>query len=312
MHGEKRSSILLCEVFKMWLSSNKIRIKQSTFDKYNYIIDNHINPFLGDIPVVSIDTVTLNEFLYNKLNSGELKSGKSLSPSYVRTMALIINSSLRFAANEGYCNGLKNPIYKPSINTKNVLVFKQEDSLKLTNHIFASTDGTGLGILLALYMGLRIGEICALKWDNIDFKQRTILIDSTVTRVKDLSQTKYLLGTPKTKSSTRIIPIPKKIFSIIKQEFLATSSAYVISSTNSFVIPRTFEYRYHKLLEELEIESVNFHTLRHTFATNCISSGMDAKSLSEILGHANISTTLQLYVHPSLDMKRRQLNKVFQ
>ena len=296
----------------MWLLSNKVHIKHSTFDKYSYIIERHIIPTLGDFPISTLNAVKINEFLNDKLNSGGIESGEPLAPSYVGTMSLIISSTIQFAANENYCAQLKNPIFKPTNNTSNFHILERKDCLRLTNHIAQETDETGLGILLALYMGLRIGEVCALKWDDIDFRKNLIWVHSTVSRVKNGDKTEYIVDTPKTKSSIRLIPIPKKITGFIKEIYSQRKSDYVISDKQTFVIPRSFEYRYHKTLKQLGIESINFHSLRHTFATNCIANGMDVKSLSEILGHANTNTTMQIYVHPSMDVKRKQINKVFQ
>lgn len=299
-------------VLDMWLISNKVHIKHSTYDKYNYIIERHIIPDLGDLPVTMLNSVKINEFLNNKLTSGSIETGEPLAPSYVGTMSLIISSTMQFAANENYCSQLKNPIFKPSNNSNNFHILERKDSIKLTNHIAEDLDETGLGILLALYTGLRIGEVCALKWEDIDFHNSLIYVHSTVSRVKNNNKTEYIVDTPKTKSSVRLIPIPKKIIGFIKSIYSNRKSEYVISNKDEFVIPRSFEYRYHKMLNQLGIESVNFHSLRHTFATNCIANGMDVKSLSEILGHANTSTTMQIYVHPSMDIKRKQINKVFQ
>ena len=270
----------------MWLLSNKVHIKHSTFDKYSYIIERHIVPKLGDFPISTLNAVKINEFLNDKLNSGGIESSEPLAPSYVGTMSLIISSTIQFAANENYCSQLKNPIFKPSINSSSFHILERKDCIKLTNYIAQQTDETGLGILLALYMGLRIGEVCALKWEDIDFQKNLIWVRSTVSRVKNGDKTEYIVDTPKTKSSIRLIPIPKKIIGFIKAIYSQRKSDYVISDKQTFVIPRSFEYRYHKTLKQLGIESINFHSLRHTFATNCISNGMD--------------------------VKRKQINKVFQ
>lgn len=308
----KIDNISFAVALDMWLVSNKVHIKHSTYDKYNYIIERHIVPDLGSFPITMLNSVTINEFLNNKLNNGGIDSGEPLAPSYVGTMSLIISSTMQFAANENYCSQLKNPIFKPTNNSSNFHILNKKDSNKLTESITDKLDETGLGILLALYMGLRIGEVCALKWEDIDFHNNLLFVHSTVSRVKNDNKTDYVIDTPKTKSSIRQIPIPKKIIGFIKTVYQQRKSEYVISTKSDFVIPRSFEYRYHKMLKQTGIEAINFHSLRHTFATNCISNGMDVKSLSEILGHANTSTTMQIYVHPSMDIKRKQLNKVFQ
>lgn len=300
------------QVLEMWLKSNRIRIKKSTFDKYDYIIRTHITPELGTKRIDSLNSFQINDFLNNKLNSGGVASHSPLAPSYVSTMSLIISSAIHFAANEDLCSELKNPIFKPIANSRNIQILSPSDYRKLTEYLIENLDETGLGILLALYTGLRIGEVCALKWENIDFKTKIIQVKSTISRINNNGKSEYILSDPKTKSSVRDIPIPKKLYECMKPVLSESNSKFVISKGNSFIIPRTFEYRYHKILTKLEITSINFHSLRHTFATNCISNGMDVKSLSEILGHANTNTTLQIYVHPSMEIKRKQLDKVFQ
>ena len=308
----RKEDVTFARALEMWLVSNRVRIKHSTYDKYSYIIEKHITPDLGDYALQDLNSLQINEFLNNKLQSGGIESHSPLAASYVSTMSLIISSAIHYAANEDLCSDLKNPIYKPVAGNKQFHILSCSDYKKLTGYLTSNLEETGLGILLALYTGLRIGEICALKWENIDFKNRIIHIKSTVSRINNNGKTEYILDVPKTKSSIRDIPIPKKLLAILKDSFAKRKSDFVISQTDDFVIPRTFEYRYHKLLNELKIDSINFHSLRHTFATNCISNGMDVKSLSEILGHANTNTTLQIYVHPSMEIKRRQIDKVIQ
>ena len=298
-------------VLYMWLTSNKIHIKNSTYDKYRYIIDRHITPDLGHRSLEEINTVIINQFLDNKLKTGGINTGLPLAPSYVATMALIISSTIHFAANENLCKEFKNPIFKPNPNNKSINILSKYDTEKLMNYISKNLNESGVGVLLALYTGLRIGEICALKWENIDLFKKVILVDSTVSRIKHNGKTVFIIGSPKTKNSKRLIPIPKRLLILLKDAYKNRKSEYVISTKADFVIPRTFEYRYHKILKDLHIESINFHTLRHTFATTCISNGMDVKSLSEILGHSNINTTMQIYVHPSMEIKMKQINKVF-
>lgn len=174
-------------------------------------------------------------------------------------------------------------------------------------------DETKLGILISLNTGLRIGEVCALSWDDIDFERQIFHIRSTVARVKSMDSgvnSKLIIDKPKTKSSLRDIPIPSKLLTILVSMKKQSKGKYVVSAENSFVSPRTYEYRYHKILDEYNIPSVNYHTLRHTFATRCIEVGVDVKTLSEILGHANVSITLNTYVHSSMELKRQQLEKL--
>ena len=183
----------------------------------------------------------------------------------------------------------------------------------MEQHLKSDLSPTNIGILISLYTGLRIGEICALCWNDIDLNARTIYVRHTVSRVRSTSEeckTELILDEPKTASSKRIIPIPSPLFSVLLDYSKEATSAFVVSNSESFVSPRTYDARFHKLLRDCQIKGLSYHGLRHTFATRCIEAGVDVKSLSEILGHANVSITLNTYVHSSLEMKKSQLEKL--
>lgn len=303
------SSLLFSSILNLWLSMNEVKIKKSTYDKYAYLIEKHIFPELGNIKMNEINACTVNSFLKNKLTNGSINNQSALSPSYVNTMAVIIKAALDYATNENLFIGLKNPIYKPQKANEEFVILTTNEIIRLNNYLNDHFGGDEMGILLALNMGLRIGEVCALSWDNIDFQNRIIHIKSTITRVKKNGRCVNIIGIPKTNSSIRDIPIPTKIYNYLEKLYNAHNSEYVISDKPTFVYPRTYEYRYHKVMQNAQIRDINFHSLRHTFATHCVVSGMDVKSLSEILGHSNTSITMQRYVHPSMEIKRKQLEK---
>ena len=174
---------------------------------------------------------------------------------------------------------------------------------------------TELGIIIALNTGVRIGELCALRWDDIDMINNIIHIRHSVIRVpadtiNSTAKTKLVIGSPKSEHSTRDIPITTKLQKHLKNNMPLVSSNYVLSGSSSFLSPRTFEYRFHKVLDEHNIDNFNFHMLRHTFATKCIECNVDVKTLSEIMGHSNVNITLNNYVHPSFEDKRYQLEKI--
>lgn len=185
----------------------------------------------------------------------------------------------------------------------------------MENLCLAETDETKVGVLLSLYAGLRIGEVCALTWGDIDLDERIIHIRHTVSRVNKniengAKSTTLIIDRPKTKSSFRDIPLCSKLIPVLAELKKRTASPYVISNREQFISPRTYEYRYHKLLRASGTTDINYHALRHTFATRCIEAGVDVKSLSEILGHADASITLNTYVHSSMERKRIQLEKL--
>ena len=178
----------------------------------------------------------------------------------------------------------------------------------------ANIDQTKAGIYIALYAGLRIGELCALSWDDVDLESQIIHIRHTVTRIcqknRDAEKSSLIIDVPKTKASIRDIPIAQILLPILSYMKTQSTSKYVVSLHADFTSPRTFDYRYKKVFHELGIPEINFHALRHTFATRCIEVGVDVKSLSQMLGHSNVSITLNTYVHPSMDAMRNQMQKL--
>lgn len=307
--------ILFSSVLDSWMKLRSVQQKASTKLKYEYLIEEHIKPELGGYDVKDVSEVVINTFLESKMKGGRLDHGGGLSNSYVTSMFLIIRSSLKYASDQELCRQLKSPVFKPTNQTKEIAILKVEEQKFLEEKLMTDESLESLGIIIALNTGLRIGELCALKWSDIDFDSKIIHVRHTVVRVKNLDsninqKTILILDRPKTFTSSRDIPITTKLFPVLAKAMSVSQSDFVVSSTNSFISPRTFEYRYHKKLEEYGIAQINFHALRHSFATRCIEKGVDIKTLSEILGHSNVSITLNTYVHSSMDLKRKQLEKL--
>lgn len=306
---------LFADVIFLWRQSNQIRLKGATDQKYDYLINRHILPELGGLKISQINSSIINSFLNKKLTCGRLNGKGGLSTSYVSSMMIIVNSAINFAVAEQMCPPLRTPIYKPK-NTKNELkILSNEEQITLENHVRTYLDSTAIGILITLYTGLRIGEICALSWDDVDLKKKIIHVRHTVARVKSESntknsKTKLIIDNPKTNASKRDIPIPSALLEPLINYKSLSISPYVASNTSTFISPRTYEYRYHKILKLCGIAPINYHSLRHTFASRCIAVGVDVKSLSEVLGHGNSVITLNTYVHSSIDLKRNQLEKL--
>lgn len=301
------------EVLRSWLNANHIRLKGSTINKYQYMIESHILPELGNRRVSTITSSVVNEFLARKLKDGQLNGSGSLSAAYVKTISIIIDAALKYANAEGMCSQLKNPIYKPSISKKELKILTPDDQLYFEKILIAEKSKVSLGTIIALHTGMRIGEVCALMWDDIDLENNIIHVRHTIARVKSMdgdNKTKLIIDTPKTISSKRDIPISSSLKPILMAAINNKKSMFVVSDNDSFVGTRTFEYRYKQMLKRNNIREFNFHTIRHTFATRCVEVGVDIKTLSEILGHSNVSTTLNTYVHPSMEIKRNQIEKL--
>lgn len=311
----RRKEFTFGEIITLWSNINRVKHRGTTEAKYDYLIKKHILPELGNFNISNITNYVLNDFMERKLKCGRLDRKGGLSKSYVRSIMIIINSALEFAVNEQICKPLKTVVYKPSPEKKKLTILSVMEQQKLEGNLIKRLDATSVGILISLNTGLRIGEVCALSWEDIDFENRVIHVGATIIRIKDDNPisgmaTKLMLSRPKTSSSIRDIPISSKLFDILKKAYYKAQSKYVVSDNSSFTSPRTYEYRFHKILNEYEITPVNYHALRHTFATRCIEAGMDVKTLSEILGHSNVSITLNTYVHSSMDLKRKQIEKL--
>lgn len=303
------------EILCIWKESNRIRHKKSTELKYDYLIENHILPRFGESKISEIDTISLNKFMFEKMHCGRLDKEGGLSQSYLKSIMFIITSAIKFAVQENICKPVNINIYKPQIQKKTVKTLAPEEQKQLEKILLNDINPTKLGILISLRIGLRIGEICALRWSDVDLIKKILHVRATISRIKNELQdngksTILIVDKPKTESSARDIPIPMDLFNAFNIVKSSSVSDFIISSNNNFVSPRTFEYRYHKILKSSGINNINYHALRHTFATRCIEAGIDVKTLSELLGHTSISTTLNTYVHSSIEYKRSQLEKL--
>ena len=309
----KNDKVFFSDVLRIWSENNKIHQKNSTMLRYQNLIDTHIVPGLGFYDVKDITSTVVNTFLSQKIISGRIDGKGGLSNAYVKSMMIIIKSALKYASDEEMCPPLKTPIFKPLEEKKDLRVLSKREQKILEDFLLDDINETKIGILLSLHAGLRIGEVCALSWNDIDLNNKIIHIRHTVTRIKDQNgekKTTLILDSPKTKTSKRDIPISTFLFEILWHEKARAKSDFVISQKKDFVSPRTYEYRYHRLLKNCCISSVNYHALRHTFATRCVELGVDIKSLCEILGHSNVSITLNTYVHSSMEFKRDQLERL--
>lgn len=310
---KSKEKMLFCELLDVWLKSNMPNKKESTVIKYSNLIEKHILPELGNYQLTNLDASVFNSFLQNKISNGRLDGKGGISISYARTIMIIIKSALDYANAEGICSPISTSnIVVPKVQKSDVTILTEAEQKKLEHFIFSNVNNNTIGIILSLYMGLRKGEICALKWENIDLYRRTINIENSISVVKNKNGTgtHFEIKKPKTESSVRSVPIPNLILPLLKEIKKSSSSEFVVSKNKKFINPRTFEYRFHKEILKCGINDFNFHKLRHTFATRCIEKGMDPKTLSEILGHSSVAITLNLYVHPTMKQKFKQINKL--
>ncbi len=301
----------------LWLKYKKSFVKKSTYIRYKNIVENHIKPNIGTLSICAIDTVCIQKFITDKSINGKKDGSGGLSPKTLYDILLIIKETFAYIdglrPNAHHIDFRKIIIKKTSHEMR---VLSQTEEKNLNSVLLQQTDRYKLGVLICLYTGIRIGELCALRWKNISLRDQTIKIDSTVQRLqKDekvdcSSKTMIYISEPKTFSSMRTIPFPFFLLPIFEQ-FQDSPEAFMLSGSEKAIVePRTMQNHFKKYLVLGGISDANFHSLRHTFATRCIESEFDLKSLSEILGHSSVKTTLDKYVHSTMELKKSNMKKI--
>ena len=294
------------KVAKIWMKDKKNYVKITTMNSYRLIVLNHINPYFGEKEDCTEGEV--QEFVLTKLDKG-------LSQKSVRDILVVLKMIIRFGTKLGSFTKKDMDIVFP-VNTKRekLDVLTKDEQKKIFLHIDDNFNFQNLGIIICLSTGIRIGELCGLKWSDINVESGTVSISRTVQRTYNKEndiRTEIIIDSPKTCNSNREIPLSNKLMKILKPLMrIVNEKFFILTNSKHPTEPRTYRNFFIKFLEELEIRRMRFHSLRHTFATRCIESGGDYKTISVILGHSNISTTLNLYVHPNNDQKKKCIEKM--
>ena len=293
------------ELCAEWLSVSSHRVKLSTLANYRMKIEKHIIPQFGDMMCCEITSKMAYGFMQDKLDNG-------LSARYVADIMVLLKTVFKYAQRE---YNIANPFYNiimPKCSKPAVRLLTDNEQKKLRGYLNEHNNSITLGITLALAMGLRVGEVCGLMWSDIDFKKRILTVSRTVQRVAVQdgdSKTKVIVSPPKSQTSAREIPIPAGVFSMLK-DMQGEDDHYIVSGSTKPTEPRTMQYHFAKILKNVDLPSVKFHSLRHCMASSAIAAGFDVKTLAEILGHARIELTMNLYVHSNMDRKRRCMDKL--
>lgn len=291
-------------VTEEWLKYKKNTVKKSTYYNYSYSVEKYLYPKFADQDITQIKDY--NDFI-EKLTD-------TLAPKTVRDIITKLKEIINFYEEEHNTKLNIKKMSLPKMNKKEIQILSNKEKQKLEKYCIEQNSLKSLGILICLNTGLRIGEVCALRWENIDFESKKIHIEKTIERIysKEENKTIVIIDTPKSITSVRTIPINSKLYNILKQiRGKSKKTDFVLTgSSEHYVEPRNYQYHFKEILKRNKVKKYKFHTLRHTFATNCIEAGMDIKSLSEILGHADVSITLNIYVHSSDKIKRKYLEKI--
>ena len=301
------------ELFNLFLNNRKHSVKTSTYAKYQRDINNHLRPYWTGILLKDINSIMIENFTDYLATRGNVTSHKGLSPKTVKDLVVLLKSIILYANRRELCSINLPYISSPKQQKPNIQTLSKEEQSVFEEYLYRNMDLTKMGILLTLYTGMRIGELCALQWKNIDIKNQTLNIEQTIQRIADSSSdhsTRIIFDTPKSDSSVRNIPIITELFCVLEQSFynpLQSPDCFFLTGNTNYIEPRNLYRKYQAYLTECGLPHYTFHCLRHTFATRAIECGFDPKSLSEILGHSNVKITLDRYVHPDFELKKNQM-----
>lgn len=296
------------EIAVAWKEYKRPYVKQSTMAAYLLILENHLLPAFGEND--SLPEQSVQSFVLEKIECG-------LSVKSIKDILIVLKMVMKFGVKNEWMNYYEWDIKYPTNSAnKELEVLSVSNHRKILDHIQSHFTFTGLGIYISLSTGLRIGEICALKWNDINITEGTITVSRTIERIYmiegEKKHTELVISSPKTKNSCREIPMSKELLAIVKPlKKIVNDNFYVLTNDEHPTEPRTYRNYYNGLMEKLGIPRLKYHGLRHSFATRCIEAGCDYKTVSVLLGHSNISTTLNLYVHPNMEQKKRCITNMF-
>ncbi len=296
------------EIVRLWQADKKQYVKKSTFAVYSLLIVNHLIPAFGKMRDVAEEDV--QRFVLDKLQAG-------LSHKTIKDILIVLKMILKFGVKNGLIEYRQIEIKFPTERERrHIEVLSKADQRKIMDYITTHFTFRNLGIYICLCAGMRIGEVCALTWNDVDVENGVFKVRKTIQRIYVLEEhskhTEIIIDTPKSKNSIREIPMSKDLLKMIKPlKRMVNADYFVLTNEAKPTEPRTYRNYYDRLMRELHIPALKFHGLRHSFATRCIESRCDYKTVSVLLGHANISTTLNLYVHPNMEQKKRCVEQMF-
>jgi integrase len=297
----------IAEIVAIWKIDKKQYVKRSSFSAYMLLLENHLIPVFGG--KYDIEETEVQAFVHKKLEQG-------LSQKTVKDILIVLKMVLKFAVKNKWLEHRQLDIQFPTERAKqSIEVLSRNHQKKVMEHIQEHFTFRNIGVYICLCSGMRIGEICALTWDDIDTDNGIININRTIQRIYtiegDIRKTEVILDTPKTKNSIREVPMTKELLKMLKPiKKIVNPSFFVLTNEAKATEPRTYRAYYKSLMQALQLPELKFHGLRHSFATRCIESKCDYKTVSVLLGHSNISTTLNLYVHPNLEQKKKAIDQM--
>ena len=297
----------ISQLIDLWKADKKQYVKKSTYSAYILLIENHLLPAFGN--KIDIEESDVQTFVFQKLSEG-------LSQKTIKDILIVLKMVLKFGAKNKIFNYTPFDVQYPTERERqSIEVLSRANQKRIMNYVQEHFTFRNLGVYICLSTGIRIGEICALTWSDIDTESGIIYVRKTIQRIYIIENgtrhTELLLDTPKTKNSIREIPMTKDLLRILRPlKKIVNCNFFVLTNDAKATEPRTYRNYYKKMMQYLSIPELKFHGLRHSFATRCIESNCDYKTVSVILGHSNISTTLNLYVHPNLEQKKKCIEQM--
>ncbi len=302
-HNECSKTV--AEIFGEWHRSIRHRVKESTAANYSMKAEKHILPAFGRMVVTSLASDDIYTFIENKQNSG-------LSARYVADIVILMKTMFKYAVRTYHIFNPMDGVTLPKKKMPEIRLLDEDEHKKLQQYIAKNQSISTIGVALSMSTGIRIGELCALQWKDVDLEKRILTVRKTMQRIQcpnQTAKTMLIVTDPKSESSRRKIPIPDCIISFL-QKFKGKPEDYVLTGTERAIEPRTMQYRFSKILKNAKLPSVHFHALRHIFASTCIKLGFDVKALSELLGHSSVEITLNRYVHSSFEQKKEYMKRL--
>ncbi len=300
------------ELFESWLTKDASgRVKPSTYENYYYCIKKYVAPFFTNTGIDLITETRVEQFVKFVM------ADQCISKAYKRKLLSIFKTALKDILKDKPDYGLIiEKIKLPKKENTEVEVFSVKDQRLIESAILNSEDNRLLGIMLSFYTGIRLGELCSLKWGDIDFEAGTMSVSRTVSRTESFGsreeKTSLLVGSPKSQKSLRKIPVPDFLLKLVKDRKLIPKyeNLYILTGTETPFDPRTYQKLYKQVLQKAGVKARKFHAIRHTFATRALELGVDIKTLSEILGHSTVSMTLNTYAHSLFEQKKLAIDKL--
>lgn len=292
-------------IYREWFVSINHMIKNSTAANYAMKAKKHILPYFGNMCITSIRETDIYSFI-------DLKRSEGLSFRYISDIIVLMKSIYKYAVKKYHIFNPMNGILLPKKKKIETKLLDDAEQIMLQKYINNNHNLSTLGTAISLTTGIRIGELCALQWSNVDLEKRVLTVNKTIQRIQDQTdkrKTRVIITEPKSESSIRKIPIPDCLMRLLN-EFKGEESEYILTGKIKPIEPRAMQYRFKTILKNANLPSIHFHSLRHMFASNCVKLGFDIKSLSELLGHSSVEITLNRYVHSSFEQKKGYMSRI--